>query len=597
MTDKNKKNKQGIMRLLEIVGQKKWKLFISAFFAIISAVLSLAPFVLIYLIMVKLLDPAFGPADYGYIWKLAWIAAGAVIARFLMLFISSMFSHIAAFDILYGLRKSLARYMGGLSMGYFTAKSSGEIKKIVSEDVEQIELFIAHHIPDVVAGVALPMLTITYLFIVNWRMALVALIPIPISIVLYSAMLGGSEYKNIIRKYHDSVEKMNSTIIEYVRGMPVVKIFNQTVQSFRRFKDSVYGYRDFTNAWTKKGTPPWSAFTVIASSSLFIILPFGVWFYINGTIDLPTLFLCLMLGSGYMIPVLKLGAVGHNFAMINEGVRRIDKIIFEPKMPDAVMPKIPKNNNIEFKNVSFSYTEKEILHNINFQAKEGTVTALVGPSGAGKTTIAHLIPRMWDIDNGEILIGGVNIKDIPLENLMDRVGFVFQDTFMFSDTVYENIRMGKENVREEDIICASKSAQCHEFIEGLPEKYNTIIGEAGTIHLSGGERQRIALARVILKNAPIVVLDEAIAYADAENEVKIQSAFAEIMRGKTVIVIAHRLYTINDADQIIVVDEGKISEKGTHTELLKSGKLYKRMWDAYTSARKWTLDLKGGKND
>jgi ATP-binding cassette subfamily B protein len=508
-----------------------------------------------------------------------------------------MFSHIAAFDILYGLRKSLAKHMGGLSMGYFTEKSSGEIKKVLSEDVENIELFVAHHIPDVVAGVALPLLTIGYLFIIDWRMALIALISLPVSIVLYIAMLGGSEYKNIIRKYHDSVEKMNSTIIEYVRGMPVVKIFNQTVMSFSRFKDSVYGYRDFTNAWTKKGTPPWAAFTVIVGSSLFFLLPFSMWFYINGTIELPSLFLCLMLGSGYMIPLLRLGVMGHYFAMINEGVRRIDKILFEPKLTDAVAPEVPENNNIEFKNVSFSYTNKEILQVVSFKVKEGTVTALVGPSGAGKTTIAHLIPRMWDIDRGEILIGNINIKDIHIEKLMDRVGFVFQDTFMFSDTVYENIRMGIEDARKEDIIRSAKAAQCHDFIEGLPEKYNTIIGEAGTIHLSGGERQRIALARIILKNAPIIVLDEAIAYADAENEVKIQNAFAEIMRGKTVIVIAHRLSTIVDADQIIVVDEGKIAEKGTHTELLKSGKLYKRMWDAHTSARKWTLDLRGGKND
>jgi len=597
MTDENKKNKQGFMRLLEIAGQKKWKLFISGFLAIISAVLTLAPFIIIYLVMVKLLDTSFGPKDYGYICKLAWIAVGAIIARFIIFFISNMFSHLAAFDILYGLRINLAKHMGGLSMGYFTERSSGEIKKILSEDVELIELFIAHHIPDLVAGVVLPLLTIGYLFIIDWRMALIALIPLPIAIILYIAMLGGSEFKNLIRKWHDYMEKMNGTIIEYIRGMPVVKIFNQTVISFRRFKDSVYGYRDFTSAWCKKGTPPWAAFTVITGSSLFFLLPFGIWFYLKGTIELPALFLFLMLGSGYMIPLLRVGMVGNLITRINEGVKRIDKIFSEPKMPDAVMPKIPENNNIDFKNVSFSYTEKEILHDISFGAKEGTVTALVGPSGAGKTTIAHLIPRMWDIDNGEILIGGVNIRDIPWEKLMDRVGFVFQDIFMFSDTVYENIRMGMEGVHDEDIIRAAKAAQCHEFIEGLPEKYNTIIGEAGTIHLSGGERQRIALARIILKNAPIVVLDEAIAYADAENEVKIQSAFAEIMKGKTVIVIAHRLSTIADADQIIVIDEGRIAEKGTHTELVKSGKLYKRMWDAHTSAREWTLDLKGEKND
>ncbi len=595
MTNKNKKSKQGIMRLLEIAGKKKWKLFISGFLAVISAVLSLAPFIIIYLVMVKLLDTSFGAKDYDYIWKLAWIAVGAIIGRFLIHFISGMFSHLAAFDILYGLRINLAKHMGGLSMGYFTERSSGEIKKILSEDVENIELFIAHHIPDMVAGIALPFLTIVYFFIIDWRMALISLISLPIAIILYIVMLGGSEFKNLVRKWHDYTEKMNGTIIEYIRGMPVVKIFNQTVISFRRFKDSVYGYRDFSNAWCKKGTPPWAALIVITGSSLFFLLPFGIWFYLKGTIELPTLFLFLMLGSGYMIPLVRVGMVGNLLTRINEGVKRIDKILFEPEMPEVVAPKTHKNNSIEFKNVSFSYTGKEILHDVSFQAKEGTVTALVGPSGAGKTTIAHLIPRMWDIDTGEILIGGVNIKDIPQEKLMDMVGFVFQDTFMFSDTVYENIRMGMEDAKEEDIIRSAKDAQCHEFIEELPERYKTIIGEAGTIHLSGGERQRIALARIILKNAPIIVLDEAIAYADAENEVKIQNAFAEIMKGKTVIVIAHRLSTITDADQIIVIDEGKIAEKGTHTQLLRSEKLYKRMWDVHTSAQKWTFDLRGGK--
>lgn len=581
------------MRLLEIAGQKKWKLFMSGFFAIISAVLSLAPFILIYLIMVKLLDPAFGPTDYGDIWNLAWIAVGAVIARFFMLFISGMFSHLAAFDILYGLRKNLVRHLGGLEMGYFTDKSSGEIKKILSEDVENIELFVAHHLPDVVAGVALPLLTIGYLFIVDWRMGLVALIPLPISMVLYSAMLGGSKFKKMIQKYHDSLENMNSTIIEYVRGMPVVKIFNQTVMSFHRFRDSVYGYRDFTSAWTKKGTPPWAAFTVIVGSSLFFILPFGIWFYIKGTMDLPTLFLCLMLGSGYMVPVLKLGVMGHNFMMINEGVRRMDEIFYQHELPDAVTSEVPENNNIEFNNVSFSYKNREVLNDMSFKIKEGTVTALVGPSGAGKTTIAHLIPRMWDINKGEILVGNINIKNISMEKLMERIGFVFQDPFIFSDTVYENIRMGMEDVRKEDVIRSAKAAQCHDFIEELPGKYDTMIGETGIIHLSGGERQRIALARIILKDAPIIVLDEATAYADSENEVKIQSAFARIMKGKTVIVIAHRLSTIADADQIIVIDEGKVAEKGTHTELLRSGKLYKRMWDAHVLASEWTFDIDG----
>jgi len=270
----------------------------------------------------------------------------------------------------------------------------------------------------------------------------------------------------------------------------------------------------------------------------------------------------------------------------------MDRIFSEPEIPAPDTPKIPKSYDIEFRNVSFSYGEKEVLHEVGFKAKEGTVTALVGPSGAGKTTIAQLLPRMWDIDKGEIFIGGVNIKDIPLGELMNTIGFAFQDVYIFSDTAYENIRMGMKNDGEEDIIQAAKIAHCHEFIEKLPNGYNTVIGEGGKIHLSSGEKQRIALARMVLKNPPIVIVDEAIASVDPENEAKILDAFAEIIKGKTVIVIAHRLSTVTDADQILVVDNGRIVERGTHDGLLKSGGLYKKMWDMQTSAQKWAFNIR-----
>ena len=462
----------------------------------------------------------------------------------------------------------------------------GKIKKILSEDVENIELFIAHHIRDTVEGISLPIITIAYLFFVDWRMALVALIPFPIAALLFMIMIGGPEYKKLIRKYHDSLEKMNATIVEYIRGMPVVKIFNQTATSFSRFKDSVYAYRDFTVVWAKKGTPPWAAFRVITGISLFFLLPFGTWFYLKGTIDLPALLLCLMLGSGYMIPLVKLASMGSLLSRINEGVSRIDKIFSEPEIPVPDTPKISENYDIEFKNVSFSYGEKEVLHDISFKVKEGTVTALVGPSGAGKTTIAQLLPRMWDIDKGEILIGGVNIKDVPLGELMNTIGFAFQDAYMFSDTVYENIRMGMKNVREKDIIRAAKIAHCHEFIEKLPDGYDTIIGESGAT-LSGGERQRISIARAIWKDAPIVILDEATASLDPENERLIQEAINELVKSKTLVVIAHRLWTIVKADQILVIDDGRIVEKGKHEELLKKKGLYYRMWNEQMKAKGW----------
>ncbi len=592
--NKGKTNKNANLgSLLKIAGQNCWKLATSGIFAVISAILALAPFLFIYLVMIRVIDNSFGPPDYDYIWQMGIYAVAAVFARYVALFISTMFSHFSAFDLLYGIRIRLASHLGELPMGYFNNKNAGYIKKIISEDVEAIENFVAHHIPDFVAGIALPILTVGFLFWIDWRMALVALIPLPMALNRQAKMREGVTKDNLMEKYHSSMENMHSVIIEYVRGMPVIKIFNQTVESFSRFEQSVYAFRDFTNAWTRRAAPPWASFTVIINSSLFFLLPIGVWFYLQGTLELPTLLLFLMLGSGYMVPLLKTAMMGGTLQQILGGVGRIEGVLSEVGLPDAIIPQKPKNHSIAFNNVGFAYGEKQVLDSVSFAIPEGSVTALVGPSGAGKTTIAHLIARMWDVKQGEITIGGVNIKDIAYADLMDRIGFVFQDVFIFSDTVYENIRMGAQEVTREDVIRAAKAAQCHEFIEKLPQGYDTVIGEGGSVHLSGGERQRVSLARIILKDAPIILLDEATAYADSENEQKIQNAFAKIMKGKTVIVIAHRLSTITDADQILVVNKGRLVEQGTHPDLLETRGLYYNMWDAHITAQHWTFTPNG----
>jgi len=587
---KQSRKKQGLGRLIEIAGQKKVKLILSGFLAAISAALGFIPFIIIYLVIVELLNP---PIEQAYVIRLAWIAFGAIIGRGIFLYGSTMISHIAAFDILYGLRKNLSRKLGGLHMGYFTQRTSGEIKKIVGEDVERVELFVAHHIPDIAAGIILPIITISYLFTIDWRLSLIMLIPLPLAFMAQSWAFS-SRRSGLMERYSKSMENMNGTIIEYVRGMSVVKVFGQTVHSFKRFKDSVYGYLDVIIEFSKKGSPPWATFVVITNSAMIFILPFGVWFYIKGSLEIQSLLLFLILGVGYMVPLMRLATLTGYLSQINQGVKRIDSIISEPDISSPLIPAIPEDNTIEFCNVDFAYGEKEVLENINFKAESGSVTALVGPSGSGKTTIAQLLLRFWDIGKGDILIGDISIKDIPNEALMDKIGFVFQDAFMFSDTVYNNICMDKIGANEPDIIAAAKAAQAHDFIETLPDGYNTIIGEGGKTHLSGGERQRVALARVILKDAPIIILDEATAFADPENEVKIQDAFSKLMHEKTVIVIAHRLSTITDADQIIILDEGKIVGKGKHEKLLESQNLYKNMWESHTSARKWSFNLSGG---
>ena len=584
----------GIGRLLKISGAKKLHLGLSVFFAILSSLLALALPVVIYLALRELLSPDFGAGGCEEIRNLGLLAAAAALGRYILLFVSMMASHIAAFDILYNLRSTLCAHLGGLPMGWFTARQTGEVKKILSEDVEELELFIAHHIPDIVTGIAQPLLVVACLFTVDWRLALAALLPLPLAFMLQRKAFAegrGAEYR---AEYHNALEAMNGSIVEYIRGMPVVKIFNQTVESFTRMKAAALAYKFFIGKINRELAPPWAVFVAVTSSGLFFILPFGLWLYFSAGLSLPALLLFLMLGSAYMAPVLKLARMGGQLRHLLEGLYRVDAILREAPVAEPAAPRAPEGSSVEFRNVGFGYEKKPVLRDVSFHLPEGSVTALVGPSGAGKSTIGRLLLRMWDVEKGEILIGGVNIKDIPTPDLMRRVAFVFQDDFVFSDTIRENIRMGRDDATDGDIMRAAEAAQCLEFIDRMPRGMDTRIGEGGEAHLSGGERQRLSMARVFLKDAPIVVLDEATAFADAENEAKIQDAFARLMRGKTVIVIAHRLSTITDADAIYVIRDGVIEEHGGHGDLTRRNGLYSDMWRAHTAAQAWTLQKEEG---
>ena len=582
----------GISRLLQIAGRKKILLIASSTYSVVSEIFALIIFLVIYLVTVELINPHI---EWNHIWTYIWIAVVALLGRMALKYCSTILSHIAAFNILYELRVSITKHLGGLNMGYFSHHNTGSLKKILNEDVEQIELFVAHHIPDLAAGIAIPVFTTIFLFIFDWRLALAMLVPVPLAFVALNSTF--AQNKDEMGKYHQAMECMNSTIIEYVRGMPVIKIFNQTVQSFTRFQSTVYTFRDFCNDWTERSIGSWAIFVALLGAPLLFILPVGIWLYLAGQLQLPVLILFLIVGVGYMKPVYALMRVGSMLAQITEGVRRVDSILEQKGLPGTASPKLPGNYSIEFQNVDFAYDENQVLHDVSFKIDEGKVFALVGPSGSGKTTIANLTARLWDINKGKILIGGVNIKDIPLDYLMDKTALVFQDVFIFSDTVMENIKMGRENVNEEDVIAAAKAANIHDFImEELPKGYQTLIGESG-VHLSGGEKQRISLARAMLKDAPIVVLDEATAFADPENEVKIQEAFSELLKNRTVLIIAHRLSTITDSDEIMVLDEGSIVERGTHEKLLENRNLYWEMWESHTSAREWTFKSVGGDVD
>jgi ATP-binding cassette subfamily B protein len=598
--------KTGISRLLEIAGEKKGLLILSSLLSVISTVLMFIPFVSVYYIVAELLKNAAHPAFSNMALIRQWgvWALFSLLISFLFFFGSTMASHISAFRILYGLRMRLAEHLAKLPMGYHTRQSSGAIKKTLELSVEKVEGFIAHQLPDFVGAVALPLIMLAAMFSLDWRMALACAIPIVASYLLQSIVFYGPEGKVAMKHYHDALENMNAAGVEYVRGMPAVKVFGLTVNTFLRFHNSITDYRDWAVKYTRFCKRPYIVFMTILSSLLAFILPVGIMILSgqpgNQAFAL-TMMLFLVLAPGLSSPMMKLMYLGGNMRIISDGVERMDEIFAQKPLMEPEKSKQPDGYRVEFDNVSFSYADKdevtrvEALAGVSFIAKEKQITALVGPSGSGKSTIANLIPRFWDVASGNIRIGGADVREIGTEKLMELVSFVFQDVHLFFDTIEENIRMGNASATYAQVIESAKAACCHEFIENLPQGYQTKIGEGGT-YLSGGEAQRIAIARAILKNSPILVLDEATAFADPENETKIQEGLSALIQGKTVIIIAHRLSTIREADQILVVDQGRIAESGRHNELIKRNGLYNRMWEAHIDAGSWSLS-KGNKTE
>ena len=571
-------------RLLQIAGQRKGLLFTSCILAVLHSVLSLVPYALVFYIIKELTKRV---PDFSLTYSYVSYAIGAILISMLAFFLSGVLSHIAAFNILYGLRKTLTNKVGVLPMGYLSHRNSGAFKKIISDDVERIETFVAHQIPDFVKAAALPLLTISYLFKEDWRLALISCLPLVVLALIMPLMLG-KKNQHLTEKYHHSLEELSSGIVEYVRAMPVMKIFQQSAETFEKYGKKVYIFHRFVSDWIRHSSAPFAIFMSFASNAMLPVLALGLYLYFRQGVSLPTLLLFLILGTGYMRPLFVMSNMVMQLQLIEQGVQQIDAILTQPILPEGKTSEQPQNHDICFDQVSFAYeADRYVLEDISFTAKEGTITALVGPSGAGKSTVGQLLSRFWDVTKGCITIGGIDICEFPTEVLMRQVSFVFQDSFMFQQTMYENIRMGMDKTKDE-VIAAAKAAQLHDFIMSLSQGYETRFGQSG-VHLSGGEQQRFQLARAILKDAPILVLDEATAFADPENEHKIQEAFAQLIRGKTVLVIAHRLSTITTADQIIVFEKGHINSVGTHSELLEHSPLYKRMWDAHNRAKEWKL--------
>ena len=592
------KRKTGLARLIEIAGTKRRLLIGAMLLAVITAIVQFVPIIAVYNILIELAEHALDPSliDKAYIWLWSYIALGAFFAFGVLTFASLMLSHIAAFNILYEIRMQLVQKMVRLPLGFFSRRASGELKKIMSDDVERIELFIAHHIPDIVTALLFPLILVSYMFAVDWRLAIVVLAVLAMAFYVMGRMYTGKKIREVSKRYVETLGRMNASIVEYIRGIQVVKTFTESTNAYRKLNDDIKEYRKFANEVNVQYQPTYVGFLTILSSALLFIIPVAVWLFVGSAsyaTFVPVLLMFLFFGVAVFFPVLKLLWIGSFLNQNNMGVQKIDDILYMDEIEEPDIPRHPKDASVEFRNVSFAYDTTPILKAISFISHPGTITALVGPSGAGKSTVAMLAARFWDVQSGEILIGGVPVKEIPTSVLMDNVAFVFQDNMLFFDTIEENIRMGNKTATFEEVARAACAAQCHEFIESLPNGYQTLVGEGG-IYLSGGEAQRIALARAILKDSPIILLDEATAFADPENEGKILAAFSHLIKGKTVLVIAHRLSTITNADRILYVDKGVIAEQGTHEQLLALKGEYARMWETYNRAKRRTI---GGKNN
>ena len=583
------KRKTGLARLIEIAGTKRRLLIGAMLLAVITAIVQFVPIIAVYNILIELAEHALDPSliDKAYIWLWSYIALGAFFAFGVLTFASLMLSHIAAFNILYEIRMQLVQKMVRLPLGFFSRRASGELKKIMSDDVERIELFIAHHIPDIVTALLFPLILVSYMFAVDWRLAIVVLAVLAMAFYVMGRMYTGKKIREVSKRYVETLGRMNASIVEYIRGIQVVKTFTESTNAYRKLNDDIKEYRKFANEVNVQYQPTYVGFLTILSSALLFIIPVAVWLFVGSAsyaTFVPVLLMFLFFGVAVFFPVLKLLWIGSFLNQNNMGVQKIDDILYMDEIEEPDIPRHPKDASVEFRNVSFAYDTTPILKAISFISHPGTITALVGPSGAGKSTVAMLAARFWDVQSGEILIGGVPVKEIPTSVLMDNVAFVFQDNMLFFDTIEENIRMGNKTATFEEVARAACAAQCHEFIESLPNGYQTLVGEGG-IYLSGGEAQRIALARAILKDSPIILLDEATAFADPENEGKILAAFSHLIKGKTVLVIAHRLSTITNADRILYVDKGVIAEQGTHEQLLALKGEYARMWETYKIGR------------
>lgn len=596
-------------KVLEYAGEYRRVTYQSIAVLLLAVAMSVLPYVFVY----QLITPLMGYGTIGaagIIWRVAAIAACGVL--YAVLYIQGLcLSHRAAYHTLENVRVSLQGKMEKQPLGTIQEKGVGVIKKMFIDDIESLELLLAHALPEGISNIAIPLFVFAAMFLADWKLALLSLCSLPIGVLAMGAM-----YKSGMSKmgaYYGAARKMNHTIVEYINGMEVVKVFNRDGDSYRRFEADVKSYRDFTLDWYKVCWPWMALYNSILPCTALFTLPVGAWLVLKGLSGLPDLVMVLCMSFGIGAPLLRALSFMSTLPQVNYKLENLEQLMGAPPLQQKDAPFSGRDHSVSFENVRFSYQENsgrgdreedsepgkrlnkeetEVLHGISLSVGEGTLTALVGESGSGKSTLAKLLVHFYDAAEGSVKIGGQDVRDMSIEALNQEISYVSQEQFLFNMSLMENIRLGRLDASDEEVLEAAKKAQCGEFLKRLDKGIYTMAGDGGK-QLSGGERQRISLARALLKNAPIVVLDEATAFMDPENEEKMNAAIAEIIRGKTVIVIAHRLHSIVNADQICVLKQGTVEAAGTHEELLRTSREYQKLWQAAQGSAAWKVTAQG----
>lgn len=590
------KKQSAMSRLMDMAGNHKYFSYASCVLAAISAWIALIPFYDVWRMIKEILEvrPDFSKATH--ITSYGWQAVGFALLSMAFYIAALMCSHKAAFRVQANMRMKMMEHIMRLPLGYVEAEGTGKIRKVVTESSAATETFLAHNLPDKVISKATPVGLLVMMAVFDWRLGLFSLIPAALAFLIMGTMMMGPKMAENMKQYQNSLETMSSEAVEYIRGVPVVKTFGQTIFSFKRFKAAIDEYEKWTLGYTKSMMIPMIGFMVF-SNGIFAALIIAAYVFGGNTLTdtfVLNLIFYILITSILTTTLMKVAYAGESQMIVEDALNRMDEVLGQEELPDAAKGKKVKDASVGLKDVTFAYddTKQNAIDGVSIEIPAGAHVALVGPSGGGKTTLASLIARFWDVKSGSITIGGVNVKEISSADLMNLVSYVFQDSKLLKMSILENVRMGREDATDEEVVEALKNAQCLDIIEKLPHGVNTVIGSKGT-YVSGGEMQRLSIARAFLKNAPILILDEATAFADPDNERLVQQAFENLSRDKTVIMIAHRLSTVTNADQIYVLKDGKIAESGTHEGLLKMDGIYSHMWSEYNKSVNWQVQRGG----